>query len=104
MATHETQNAQDRTDGLDQASADSDGGGPNWWSVAANLIIIGGFASFAVAFIGFLLRQEAVLVAGGTALAVVAFIWAVAATIALWKALASPVIGRLFSRQSGQGE
>ena len=104
MATHETQNAQDRTDGLDQTSADSAGGGPNWWSVAANLIIIGAFASFAVALVGFLIDNYAIIVLGSLLLAIVAFVWAVAAAIALWRTFAGPVIGRLFSRQGGQSE
>ena len=88
MATQETQNAQDRTDGLGQANAGSDGSadeGAKGWNVTSNLIIIGAFASFAVAFVGFVIRHEAVLVAGGAALALVSFIWAVAATIALWR-------------------
>ena len=88
MATTETQNERDRTDGLGQNRAGSDrsaDAGASVRNVTSNLIIIGAFASFAVALVGFVIGNYMVLVIGGTALAAVSFVWAVAAAIALWK-------------------
>ena len=107
MATHDTQNAQDGIDGLDQANAQSGQNaneGSTKWNFASNLIIIGAFASFAIALVGFLIGHYATLVLGATLLAIVAFVWAAAAAVVLYKALAGPFIGRLFSRREGQNE
>ena len=60
-------------------------GPPLGTSILSNLIIIGAFASFAVALVGFLIGHYMVLVVGGVALAAVSFVWAFVAAIALWK-------------------
>ena len=107
MAAHDTQNAQDGIDRLDQAKAQSGRNaneGSKKWNIAGNLIIIGAFISFAIALAGFLIDHYATLVLGALLLAIVAFVWAAAAVVALCRALAGTSIGRLFSRREGQRE
>ena len=107
MAAHDTQNTQDGADSLDQANAQrgrNANAGSKKWNIAGNLIIIGAFASFAIALAGFLIDHYVTLVLGALLLAIVAFIWAAAAAVALCRALAGTSIGRLFSRQEGQRE
>ena len=83
MATQETQN-----EGIVSKSAeraDDNTGAALGTSILSNLIIIGAFASFAVALVGFVIGNYMVLVIGGVALAAVSSVWAFAAAIALWK-------------------
>ncbi len=58
-------------------------------NIIGNLIIVGAFASFAVALVGFLIGHFATLMVGAILLAIVAFVWAVAAAAALYKSAVS---------------
>ena len=70
----------------------------------SNIIILGPFGAFLVALIGFLISNDVILVAGACALALVSFIWAAAAVIALWKIVRSHFTDRrVFRQQDSSG-
>ena len=83
MATQET--GKERMAAKSAEPVEDNTGAALGMSILSNLIVIGAFASFAVALVGFLTDQYIVLVAGGVALAAVSFVWAIAAGIALWR-------------------
>ena len=87
MATQETGNERNLSERSMKTGASPDSGRKpvRVGLVMINLIVIGAFVSFAVALVGFVTDRYAVLVAGSFGLAVVTFIWAVAASIALLK-------------------
>ena len=70
----------------------------------SNIMIVGASGAFLVALIGFLISNDAILVAGAFALALVSFIWAAAAVIALWKIVRSHFTDRrVFRQQDSSG-
>lgn len=87
MATQETRNERNLADGSPETNASPVRNKQlvRTGSVMISMIVIGAFVSFVVALVGFMTDRYAVLVAGSFGLASVAFIWAVAASIALLK-------------------
>ena len=102
MATQETGNERMASESVEPAEG-------NAWadlgtSILSNVIVIGAFASFAVAMVGFLIDHYVTLVTGALLLAIVAFVWAVAATLSLCKIAANLFNRHRLSRRQSQRE
>ena len=102
MATHETQSERITHESAEREA--NSGKSDLVTNLVSNLIILGGFVSFAVALVGFLIGHHATLVVGALLLAIVAFIWAIAAAAALYKIAVGSFTGRRLSRRERQSE